>query len=68
MLHVLTTSKRYLLRGFDERDRIVFGTGSTVRSRDLMRDASHLIDDPRLRNQHIKSAQENCFQLRIERA
>lgn len=60
--------KNPICRAAMTRDRIAYRTGSIVRSGDLMRDAIHLFDNPRLRDQHIKSVQENCFQLRIERA
>lgn len=38
------------------------------RKRDLLRDASRSLKDPRVRYRHVRSAQNNCFQLRIDRA
>lgn len=61
-------SPRYILRGYDEDERIVYGTGAIV-ERDHIRDhAEKMLDLETVRFVHIRSATNTCWQGRIERA
>ena len=60
--------ERYLLRGYDHDDRIVYGTGQIVATADLADAAAALCDRPDIAYLHVRSAGYNCYQCRIERA
>ena len=61
-------SPRYLLRGYDERDRIVYGTGQIVPTPEIPAAAERMLADQRVRYVHVRSASNNCYHCRIERA
>ena len=65
---MLTTSPDYLIRGYSDDDRIVYGTGAVVAARILSRQAGQILTDPRVAYVHVRSAHNNCYQLRIGRA
>lgn len=57
----------YILRGYDAADRIVYGTGAVVPTPGIAARARMLLDDPGVAYVHMRSARNNCYQLRIER-
>lgn len=57
----------YILRGYDARDRIFHGTGRVVATDAIGREAEATLADPRVRYLHLRSARNNCYQLRIDR-
>lgn len=64
--HILTTSPDYLVKGYTTDERIVYGTGAVV-----PKDVLHLHCESLLRRQdiaylHVRSARNNCYQLRID--
>ena len=66
---VLTSSPRYLIRGYGSDDRIVYGSGKVVPRETLAADAEGMLqDDPRIAYVHVRSASNNCYQCRVERA
>ena len=65
---ILTTSPDYLVKGYSEDDRIVYGTGAVLAADTLAARAKTLLDDPRVAYLHVRSARNNCYQLRIDRA
>ena len=65
---ILTTSKDYLLRGYGHDDRIVYGTGAVTPVEDVKTRAGELLDRPDIAYVHVRSARNNCYQCRIERA
>ena len=65
---ILTTSPDYLVKGYSEDDRIVYGTGAVLAADTLATRAKTLLDDPRVAYLHVRSARNNCYQLRIDRA
>jgi hypothetical protein len=65
---ILTTSKDYLLRGYSEDDRIVYGSGSVVPVADIGARATELLQRAEIAYVHVRSARNNCYQCRIERA
>lgn len=64
---VLTSSPDYLLKGYCEKDRIVYGTGAITPQAQLMARAQEIFKDPRVAYIHIRSARNNCYQARIDR-
>ena len=60
-------SPDYILRGYSAEDRIVYGTGAVVPTVQLMAEAAARLADPRVAYVHVRSARNNCFQVRIER-
>jgi hypothetical protein len=63
----------YLVRGYgsDDRivyDRIVYGTGKIVPPTGMAAAARKMFVDQRVNYIHVRSASNNCFQCRIERA
>jgi Protein of unknown function (DUF1203) len=60
--------ERLLIRGYGLDDRIVYGTGQVVRIPKLEAAATALLDRPDVAYLHARSAANNCYQCRIERA
>jgi hypothetical protein len=58
----------YIVRGYDGEERIVYGTGAVTPTPDIPAYAGKLLDDNRIAFVHIRSARNNCFQCRVERA
>ncbi len=65
---ILTTSPDYLLKGYRADDRIFYGTGRVVPAAGISDYAGGLLDDPAVAYVDVRSARNNCFQLRIRRA
>lgn len=61
-------SPSYIVRGYGPDDRIVYGTGAVVSTLFLESEASNRLADPRIAYVHVRSARNNCFQVRIDRA
>ena len=64
---ILTTSPDYLLKGYCTRDRIVYGTGQITPAQDIPHIAAKILSDPAVAYVHVRSARNNCYQLRIDR-
>jgi hypothetical protein len=65
---ILSTSKDYLLRGYNADDRIVYGTGAITPVDSIDARAAELLERPEVAYVHVRSARNNCYQCRIERA
>ena len=65
---ILTTSERYLIRGYGRDDRIVYGSGKVVPREALAEKAEETFHDPSIAYIHVRSASNNCYQCRIERS
>jgi hypothetical protein len=59
-------SPTYILRGYGPDDRIVYGTGAVVATETLPEEAARRLADPRIAYVHVRSARNNCFQVRID--
>jgi hypothetical protein len=57
----------YILRGYGADDRIVYGTGGVVPTPAIPGRAIELLERPDVAYVHMRSARNNCYQLRIER-
>ena len=60
-------SPSYIVRGYGADDRIAYGTGAVVLTSDLKSEASARLADPRAAYVHVRSARNNCFQVRVDR-
>ncbi len=60
-------SPAYLVRGYDAGERIIYGTGQVVQVSDISIYAGSLLADSKVRFVHVRSAENNCFQCRVER-
>lgn len=60
-------SPDYIVRGYSAENRIVYGTGAVVVLDDLPAAAAARLADPKVAYVHIRSARNNCFQVRVER-
>ena len=63
----ILTSADYIVRGYGADDRIVYGTGAVVPTGDVRRRAETLLERPDIAYVHMRSAQNNCYQCRIDR-
>ena len=61
-------SPRYIIRGYGKDDRIVYGTGRIVETRDIPAEAHAMFEGAAVRYIHVRSATNNCFHCRIEPA
>jgi hypothetical protein len=57
-----------LIRGYGNDDRIVYGTGMIVAPPAVADAAAAMLADERVSYIHVRSASNNCYQCRIERA
>ncbi len=63
---VLTTSPDFIVRGYGENDRIVYGTGAVTPAADIPVYAAKLLGRPEIAYVHVRWARNNCYQCRID--
>lgn len=63
---MLCAKESLLLRGYNEQNRIVYGTGQIVEAAKIPEAASVILAMPEVRYIHVRSASNNCYQCRIE--
>ena len=63
---ILKTSPDYLIKGYDHDERIVYGTGAVVAQAALSDQVDRILSSPRVTFVHIRSARNNCYQVRAE--
>ncbi|QLQ18217.1 MAG: DUF1203 domain-containing protein [Exiguobacterium profundum] len=63
----ILASPDYILRGYGADDRIVYGTGAVVPVARMREEAEARFGDGRVAYLHVRSARNNCYQLRIDR-
>lgn len=64
----MLTSADYLLRGYTADQRISYGTGRIVTRNDIADYAAELLDRDEISFVDVRSARNNCFQVRIVRS
>lgn len=64
----ILNSPDYIVRGYGMDDRIVYGTGAVVPTDRIPVEAEARLADPRVAYVHVRSARNNCYQCRIDRA
>ncbi|MBA3909384.1 MAG: DUF1203 domain-containing protein [Rhodobacter sp.] len=67
MLPEIIASPEYIVRGYGANDRIVYGTGAVTATAEIPARSEALLGDPRVAYLHVRSARNNCYQLRIDR-
>ena len=67
-LPAMLCSPDYIVRGYGQDNRIVYGTGGVTKTSEIPSRANTLFADPRVAYVHVRSARNNCFELRIDRA
>jgi hypothetical protein len=65
-LPAMLDSADYILRGYGANDRIVYGTGAVTARGAIVARAVELLSDARVAYVHVRSARNNCFQVRID--
>ena len=60
-------SSDYIVRGYGPDDRIVYGTGAVVPTGRIVEEAAARLADGRVAYVHVRSARNNCYQVRIDR-
>ncbi len=61
-------SSDYIVRGYGKDDRIVYGTGAVTPTDKIASRAEMLFEREDIAYVHVRSARNNCYQCRIERA
>lgn len=61
-------SPDFIVRGYSAADRIIYGTGGVIATDRIVDRAETLLADPAVAYVHVRSARNNCFQVRIDRA
>jgi Protein of unknown function (DUF1203) len=64
----IATAPDYIVRGYTAGDRIRYGTGAVVSAPDLPDRARALLARDDIAYLHVRSARNNCYQFRIDRA
>ena len=65
---ILLTSPDYLLKGYSADDRIVYGTGVVIPHERIEAHAAQVFAHAQVAYIHVRSARNNCYQLRIDRS
>jgi len=61
-------SPQYIVRGYGADDRIVYGTGAVVETAKIPERAAELFQRDDIAYLHVRSASNNCYHCRIDRA
>ncbi|RUX35208.1 DUF1203 domain-containing protein, partial [Mesorhizobium sp. M4A.F.Ca.ET.050.02.1.1] len=61
-------SSDYIVRGYGRNDRIVYGSGGVIPTVGIAARAETLFERDDIAYIHVRSARNNCYQCRIERA
>ncbi|MEO1107194.1 MAG: DUF1203 domain-containing protein [Pseudomonadota bacterium] len=64
---ILTSSPDYLIKGYGQDDRIVYGTGVITPTDQIGAKVKDIFDRPDVAYIHVRSARNNCYQARIDR-
>jgi hypothetical protein len=64
----MLASPDYIVRGYGENDRIVYGSGAVTPTGDIPARAADLLARDDIAYVHVRSARNNCYQCRIDRA
>jgi hypothetical protein len=62
------SSPAYIVRGYCDRERIVYGTGAVTPTPEIPAACRALLARPDVAFVHIRSATNNCFHVRVDRA
>ncbi len=65
---MFTKRQSYLLKGYNHNHKIVYGTGKIISPNEIASYAKVVFKDPNVAYAHLRSALNNCYTCRIERA
>jgi hypothetical protein len=65
---IVRKSSQMIVRGYSADERIVYGTGAVVATERIAETAAALLARDDVAFVHVRSASNNCFQCRIDRA
>ena len=65
-LPALYASRTMLVRGYDQNERIIYGTGKAVSGNDIPGYASQLFEREEVAFIHVRSSSDNCFHFKME--
>lgn len=65
---IFADTPSYLIKGYDIGERIVYGTGRIAPTARIEEEAEAILENPRVAYIHVRSARNNCYQFRIDRA
>lgn len=68
LLPEMLESSDYIVRGYGNDDRIVYGSGGVIPTDAIAARAETLFERDDIAYVHIRSARNNCYQCRIDRA
>ncbi len=68
ILPPMLESPDYIVRGYSHADRIVYGTGAVTPTEGITERARELLANDDIAYVHVRSARNNCYQCRIDRA
>jgi hypothetical protein len=68
VLPPILSSPDYIVRGYGRDDRIVYGSGAVTPTGDISGRANGLLARDDIAYVHVRSARNNCYQCRIDRA
>ncbi len=60
-------SSRYIVRGYDADERILYGTGAVTPTAEIIDACARLLARAEVAFVHVRSASNNCFHVRVER-
>ncbi len=66
-LPAVLNSPDFIVRGYSAADRIIYGTGGVIATDSMIEHAGALLADPAVAYVHVRSARNNCYQVRIDR-
>ena len=64
---ILTTSPEYLIKGYNDGDRIVYGTGVVTPTERLEEAIDQIFRRDDVAYIHVRSARNNCYLARVDR-
>ena len=64
---ILLASPDYIVRGYGADDRIVYGSGAVTPTPEIPARAGELLERDDIAYVHVRSARNNCYQMRIDR-
>ncbi|WP_313605367.1 DUF1203 domain-containing protein [Rhizobium sp.] len=64
----ILSSPDYIVRGYGFNDRIVYGSGAVTPTDAIAERAASLLERDEIAYVHVRSARNNCYQCRIDKA
>jgi hypothetical protein len=68
MPEMYKSTAEHIVRGYSRDHRIIYGTGAVVPTHKICERAHELLQRPEIAYLHMRSAKNNCYACRIERA